>query len=245
MSLFKASRSSILVNGSPPFEFQCFKGVRQGDPLSQFLSLIGMEVFSHLMSKMVSNGLFRGFLAPNGSPSISHLLYADDAILIGEWSELNLLNIRKLLWCFNIISGLNINFTKSILYDINIPTDIIEAAATSLNYTSNTLPFKYLGLVVGTNMNRINNRSLVVDVFDHRLAKWRERTLSNGGRLTLLKSVLEVILTYFFSLYEAPQKLNDILEAKRRNFFWVGNTDSAGIPWAAWEQITKPKKDGG
>jgi len=39
-----SARSAVLVNGSPTFEFQCEKGVRQGDPLSPFLFLVVMEV---------------------------------------------------------------------------------------------------------------------------------------------------------------------------------------------------------
>ncbi|KAJ0837378.1 putative RNA-directed DNA polymerase [Helianthus annuus] len=41
-----AARSTILVNGAPTFEFNCTKGIRQGDSLSPFLFLIFMEDLS-------------------------------------------------------------------------------------------------------------------------------------------------------------------------------------------------------
>jgi len=50
---------------------------------------------------------------------------------------------------------------------------------------------------------------------------------------------------YFFSLFKAPQKIIDILEAKRRKFFWSSSGESNGIAWISWDQILQPKKLGG
>ncbi|KAK1409431.1 hypothetical protein QVD17_35957 [Tagetes erecta] len=244
-NMFAASRSSVLVNGSPTYEFKCHKGVRQGDPLSPFLFIIGMEVLAGMLKKLCDVSLFKGFQAPNDGPLISHLLYADDAIIIGEWNDSNFLNIKRLLRVFHIISGLKINYTKSVLYGVNVTQSELVSAASIVNCATGSLPFSYLGLPVGANMNRINNWTPVIDAFDRRLSKWKENTLSMGGRLTLLKSVLEALPTYYFSLYKAPAKIIDILEAKRRRFFWGGKEDTKNIAWVAWDQITRPKKYGG
>ncbi|XP_022019760.1 uncharacterized protein LOC110919816 [Helianthus annuus] len=65
-------------------------------------------------------------------------------------------------------------------------------------------PFRYLGLTVGANMNRVANWKPVYDIVDARLAKRKAVMLSMGGRITLIKSVLESLPTYYFSLYKAP-----------------------------------------
>lgn len=153
-----------------------------------------------MINKLCEINLFSAFKAPSSGPAISHLLYADDAILIGEWNDRNISSIKSLLWSFNIVSGLRINFAKSELFGINVSPNDIEAAAQRLECSHSALPFKYLGLLVGANMNRLSNWSPVIEAFDNRLAKWREHSLSIGGRLTLLKSVLEALPTYFFFL---------------------------------------------
>nr|GEU84038.1 hypothetical protein [Tanacetum cinerariifolium] len=55
-----SSRASILINGSPTFEFSIKRGLRQGDPLSPFLLIIVMEGLHCVMSNVVSSGLIQG-----------------------------------------------------------------------------------------------------------------------------------------------------------------------------------------
>ncbi|XP_076888771.1 secreted RxLR effector protein 78-like [Bidens hawaiensis] len=90
LRILSSARSSVLVNGSPTFEFQCFKGLRQGDPISPFLFIIVMEAFSCMFRRAAEAGIFKGIQTPNGGPILSHLLYADDAMIMGEWSLANL-----------------------------------------------------------------------------------------------------------------------------------------------------------
>nr|GEX48624.1 RNA-directed DNA polymerase, eukaryota, reverse transcriptase zinc-binding domain protein [Tanacetum cinerariifolium] len=52
------------------------------------------------------------------------------------------------------------------------------------------LPFGYLGLMVGENMTRGKAWKCVVDKVTSKLSNWKAKTLSIGGCLTLLKSVL-------------------------------------------------------
>ena len=45
---------SVLINGSPEGFFKSSRGLKQGVPLSPYLSVLGMEVFSIMIEKAVS-----------------------------------------------------------------------------------------------------------------------------------------------------------------------------------------------
>ena len=62
-------------------------GLRQGDPLSSYLFVIGMEALSCLINRAVEGNYLSGSRIANGRGedlTISHLLYADDTPLFCE-----------------------------------------------------------------------------------------------------------------------------------------------------------------
>ena len=78
---------SVMFNGSPAGFFRSSRGPRQGDPLSPYLFVIGMEVLSCLLKRAVEGNFISGCRLGNregGEMVISHLLYADDTIVFCE-----------------------------------------------------------------------------------------------------------------------------------------------------------------
>ncbi|GJZ84431.1 putative RNA-directed DNA polymerase, eukaryota, reverse transcriptase zinc-binding domain protein [Tanacetum coccineum] len=51
------ARASVLVNGSPTKEFEIFRGLRQGDPLSHFLFILAMEGLHAFICKAMNMGV--------------------------------------------------------------------------------------------------------------------------------------------------------------------------------------------
>ncbi|XP_022007783.1 uncharacterized protein LOC110907058 [Helianthus annuus] len=245
MATLVSARASVLVNGSLTMEFTCYHGLRQGDPLSPFLFVIAMEALTGIMKKAVSEGIFEEIWCTSNGPSLSHLMYADDVIFLGKWSNENALNLRRILRCFYLASGLKINLCKCTMFGVGVNDDDVHRMADFMKCKKGSYPVKHLGLVVGANMNLVRNWKPVIDLFRNWLSLWKAKSLSYGGRITLLKSVLNSLSTYFFSLYKALIKVLDTLERIRRTFFWNGSDDNSYTSWLAWEKVIAPSEYGG
>jgi hypothetical protein len=72
----------VKVNGSFTDEIILERGLRQGDPLSPYLFLLCAEGFSALLKKAENEGEIGGVKICHGAPSISHLLFADDSLIL-------------------------------------------------------------------------------------------------------------------------------------------------------------------
>ncbi|XP_071704484.1 uncharacterized protein [Rutidosis leptorrhynchoides] len=94
-------------------------------------------------------------------------------------------------------------------------------------------------------MSKEQNWKPVIDKFNSKLANWKARSISYGGRLTLVKSVLSSLPLYYFSLFRAPLSVIKNLESIRRNFFWVGTGECSKLSWVKWDEGLLPYEDGG
>nr|GEV78374.1 RNA-directed DNA polymerase, eukaryota [Tanacetum cinerariifolium] len=127
----RSSRGSIILNASPTEEFQFYKGLKQGDPLSLFLFILVMESL-HLSFQWVEDArMFKG-IKLGSSVFISHMFYADDAVFVGHWCKSNINTLVHALKCFYRVSGLRINMSKSKLMGLHVDSDKVKGAAIKL-----------------------------------------------------------------------------------------------------------------
>ncbi|XP_071718980.1 uncharacterized mitochondrial protein AtMg01250-like [Rutidosis leptorrhynchoides] len=161
---------SVLDNGSPTKEFKMERGVRQGNPLSPFLFIIAVEGLNWLTKSAVAKNLFSGVEIEDAKIPISHLQYADDTVFFGTWSLDNFENLMKLLRCFELCSGLKVNYNKSNLFGVGVDKYEVESMANLFGCNIGSFPFTYLGLPIGANMNKFESWKPVVDKFEKRLS---------------------------------------------------------------------------
>ena len=75
------------------------------------------EALGALFKKAKEIGLIEGFEASGGGETVTHLQFADDTILFtSRWEEVA--TLKRILRCFQIVSGLKINLSKSFLVGV-------------------------------------------------------------------------------------------------------------------------------
>ncbi|CAN0825290.1 LINE-1 retrotransposable element ORF2 protein [Linum grandiflorum] len=237
---------SVLVNGEPSGFFRIKKGLRQGDSLSPYLFLCAMEILSNMMSTANSLGLFRGFYMndANECGEICHLLYADDTLLFCDAEESQVRNLLAVLLCFQSVTGLRINFLKSRIFSIGHVPDLLHFAAIFGCEVGN-FPTIYLGLPLGGNPSSLSLWNPVIAQVNNRLDSWKVKHLSFGGRLVMVKHVLESLPIYYMSLFKAPCSVINQIEKKMRTFLWCGNSEKRHFHAVHWNLVKADLNNGG
>jgi hypothetical protein len=240
-------RFSIMVNGSPSGFFGSSRGIRQGDPLSPLLFLLIMEVLSRMLRRTKEAGLIKGFKAGNSAEedrSVSHLLFADDTIVFCDADPEQLLHLRMVLSYFEAVTGLGVNMAKSELVPMGQVLNL-SLLADILCCRIGSLPMSYLGLPLGASFKASSVWNPILEKVERRLAGWKKLYLSKGERLTLLKSTLSSLPTYYLSLFKIPKHVVARIEKLQSNFLWGGLGDGFKHHLVGWDTICSPLAQGG
>nr|GEZ47880.1 RNA-directed DNA polymerase, eukaryota [Tanacetum cinerariifolium] len=156
----------------------------------------------------------------NGANGFKVVFALREGLFFSMWSDSNITTLVHVLDCFFRASGLRINMKKS---------KILE----------------YLGTKVGGSMNRVDAWNEVVDKVKFRLSKWKMKSLSIGGRLTLVKSVLGSMPIFHTSMFRVPRSVLNKLESLRSQFFNGNEVGSKKAIWVKWNDVLKDKARGG
>ena len=150
-----------------------------------------------------------------------------------------------MLRSFELVSGLKINFAKSHFRTIGMSMQWMKNAATYLNCSLLSVPFSYLGIPMGANPRSSVTWDPIVKKCKRKLAKWKQKHLSFGGRVTLIKSALNSILIYFLSFFRITKKVVDNLVKLKRWFLWGGGLEQKKITCISWESACLSKEKEG
>lgn len=214
--------------------------------MTPFLFLIVAEGLNGVLKRAVKIDKFRGFImGVNSGLAVSMVQFADDTLFFGEATQQNVATLKCVLRSFELASGLKVNFFKSKLIGVAVEDRILRNLASSLHCKAGVVPFKYLGLTVEGNPRRISFWEPVITRVKKRLAALKNKCISFGGRICLIKSILTSIPLYFLSFYKAPVGVVKACHRIMRNFLWGGSEDTSKIAWVNWEQVCSAKGHGG
>ena len=103
----------VIVNGGKSECFKLSRELRQGDPLSPYLFILGQEVLSRLIEHELRLKNVAGIKTSISGPSISHVMYADDIVLFSKASRKDAESLVRTLEKYCSWSGQAINRSKS------------------------------------------------------------------------------------------------------------------------------------
>ncbi|KAK9930542.1 hypothetical protein M0R45_027578 [Rubus argutus] len=215
-TILASAKLSILFNGSPVGFFSCSRGVRQGDPLSPLLFCLAEEVLSRGIVKLVSSGNKDG-----------------------------LKNLLDFIDEYGFNSGQLVNKTKSQVFLGKFALTRRPLIYKWLGIPIGALPFTYLGVPIFSGRPKRLHFQGLADKVKSRFPQWRGSSLSMAGRVTLVKSVINSMLSHSFFVYAWPQTVLVDLRRWVRNFIWSGNVLTGGFSTVAWANCCTPIDEGG
>ena len=229
---------SILINGNPTGHITPTRGLRQGDPISQYLFLLCAEGLNELIKKASLQGEIHGVsLCPRG-PKITNLFFADDSLLFCRASLPECQKIQEILTIYEKASGQQLNRAKTTLFfSKNTPQAMQEDLKEILGVPSIQQYEKYLGLPSLIGKEKITCFSQIKERVWSKVKGWKEKLLSQAGREILIKAVVQAIPTYTMNCFKLPVTLCKEIEGIIRRFWWGQNGDKRKIHWLKWEKL--------
>jgi len=144
-----SSSMSVLVNGSPTKEFVPKRGLRQGDPMAPFLFLIVAEGLAGLVRQAVKKELYSGIKVGSNGTNVGLLQFADDTLFLCETKAQNAMTLKVVLRCFELTSGLRVNFSKTKVGGTGMDTSMLKIFSKTLNCKHMKISFLYLRMLIG------------------------------------------------------------------------------------------------
>lgn len=246
-SCLNQSRVTILVNGSGQGFITPNRGLRQGCPLSPYLFILAMEILTKQFYQKVQSRVIKGIKLARSAPAITHILYADDLMVMGQATAHEIREYKQIFEVFEQQSGLVLHPEKStIWYSESCNEESRSLVQREFNATLAEEKEKYLGVIVtAQRMQNDLTHDLLVEKLYSRLAGWKIGMLSIAGRVALIKSVLLSIPVYYMSVSVLPantiKKINSVL----RRFLWGKTGTERYMSFISWKKVCESIENGG
>jgi len=246
MACVKSVKYTIRFNSVETDAIVPTRGLRQGDPLSPYLFLLVAEGLSAMLKGAEERGELEGVKVCRAAPVISHLLFADDSLILMHADKKNADCLIDILnrYCAN--SGQKVSEAKSsIFFSNNTNVDAKVEVCEALNIMTEALGDKYLGLPAMVGTDRSDCFQHLIDRVNSRINGWKEKLLSLGGKEILIKSIAQAIPVYAMMVFKIPNKICKGITNAISQYWWGDDNNHKRIHWQEWWKMCMPKGSGG
>jgi hypothetical protein len=158
------------------------------------LFLLVAQGLSSMLKGAELRGELEGVRVCRDAPMISHLLFADDSLILMNADRKNGLKLKDILDSYCANSGQKLSESKSSIF--SSPDTVVEERAEVcqiLNILTESLNDKYLGLPAMVGIDKSECVRHLVDRVIARISGWKEKLLSLGEKEVLIKAIAQAI----------------------------------------------------
>lgn len=103
----------------------------------------------------------------------------------------SIINLKLILYCFEWLTGLKINYHKSEVYGFGVSQGVKEEMANMLYCVLEELPLKYLGIPISDHHLAMGAFSFLPQKMNTRLDPWKREILNFRGETNFNQFVFE------------------------------------------------------
>lgn len=206
-----------------------------------------MEFLTKSIQKRVELGSIKGIKLARTSPPLTHVMYADDLVIMGQATGDEINNFQQILEEFGRYSGLLVNPKKSKVWvSRECDEQCTNLVVRELRAAQAENQEKYLGVFLNRDqLQHRNTHELLIEKIHSRLAGWKVNLLSHAGRAVMIRSVLMSIPVYCMSVEKLPKKTVGEINGIMRKFLWGKLGKERYLSLIAWHKVCQPYEEGG
>lgn len=103
----------------------------------------------------------------------------------------------------------------------------------------------YLGHQILHQGRNTNGHALLLQKVRDKLSGWKMKCLSRVGRLTLVKTVINNMVTFHMQNERLSVSVHKKLDMAVRQCTWGSSTDQRRVHLLSWNMLSRPKERGG
>lgn len=139
------------------------------------------DALATMLDNAKTAGEIKGLVPNLIEGGLTHLQYADDTVIFLELDDTTVTNAKFLLYCFENMSGLRINYQKSEIFVMGASKVDKKEWLTVFTCNIGKMPIKYLGVMVSANHLTVVELMFVSQKVERRLPTWQCANLPSGG----------------------------------------------------------------